>query len=60
MSLAVVEARETQKDTGGLSYRFGVIYENGVVVEYHCGGLTAAQVWAMVEETLGRPPAGNL
>ena len=53
MSLAVVEARGTQKDTGGLSYRFGVIYENGVVVEYHCSGLTAAQVWAMVEETLG-------
>ena len=53
MSLSIVEARGTQKDTGGTAYRFGVLHNGGVLVEYHCDRLTAAQVWALVEETLG-------
>ena len=52
MSLAVVEARGHEKDTGGLSFRFGVLHDNGVLVEYHCDGLTAQAVWKLVEETL--------
>ena len=53
MSLAVVEARGHEKDTGGLSFRFGVLQGHGVLVEYHCDGLSARQVWELVQETSG-------
>ena len=49
MSLDVVEARMTPRDTGGQSCDFSVLYENGVVVSYYCAGMTAQQVWAMAE-----------
>ena len=52
MSLAVVEARGTEKDTGGTAYRFGVLHPDGTLVQYSCSGLTAQQVWEMVEATL--------
>lgn len=52
MSLAVVEARGTEKDTGGMVYRFGVLHPDGVLVKYSCSGLTAPQVWKLVEDTL--------
>ena len=29
---------------------FAVLHPEGAVVEYHCEGLTADQVWAMVED----------
>jgi len=54
MSLAVVEARGTQNDEGGLTYRFGVLHPDGTMVQYTCSGLTARQVWDMVEPSLGR------
>lgn len=54
MSLAVVEARGNEKDTGGLAFDFGVLFSNGVEVEYRCDGLTATAVWAMVEDCLGQ------
>ena len=52
MSLAIVEARGRERDTGGMTYSFDVLHPDGTVVSYRCDGLTAAQVWAMVEETL--------
>lgn len=52
MSLEVVRARETSHDTGGSSFRFSVLHENGVVVSYSCDGITAQEVWALVEPTL--------
>ena len=52
MSLAIVEARGREHDTGGMTYSFDVIHPGGVVVSYRCDGLTAAQVWEMVCETL--------
>ena len=55
MSLAVVEARGHEKDTGGLTFSFGVLHQSGVLVEFRCDGLTAQAVWELVEETL--PPA---
>ena len=55
MSLAVVEARGHEKDTGGLTFSFGVLHQSSVLVEYRCDGLTAQAVWQLVEETL--PPA---
>lgn len=52
MSLAVVEARGTKKDTGGMAYHFGVLHPDGTLVKYTCSGLTAWQVWELVEATL--------
>ena len=52
MSLSIVEARGREHDTGGLTYSFDVLHPDGTVVSYRCDGLTAEQVWAMVEETL--------
>ena len=52
MSLSIVEARGHAHDTGGLTFDFDVLPPDGTVVSYRCDGLTAAQVWAMVEETL--------
>ncbi len=52
MSLAVVEARGREHDTGGMTWSFDVLYPDGTLASYRCDGLTAEQVWAMVEETL--------
>lgn len=52
MSLAIVEARGREHDTGGMTWSFDVLHPDGTLVSYRCDGLTAAQVWAMVEETL--------
>lgn len=52
MSLEAVKAREVPHDTGGASFSFRVLHENGVVVNYHCDGMTAQQVWELVETTL--------
>ena len=52
MSLSIVETRGHAHDTGGLTFDFDVLHPDGTVVSYRCDGLTAAQVWAMVEETL--------
>ena len=47
LSLQVVAARANEKDTGGLSFSFGVLHGDGTLVEYRCDGLTAEQVWAL-------------
>ncbi len=52
MSLEIVQARMTEKDTGGESCRFYVLHENGVAVSYDCSGVTAEYVWSLVEATL--------
>lgn len=52
MSLAIVEAREVPHDTGGMTYSFDVLHPDGTLVSYCCDGMTAQQVWALVEETL--------
>ena len=52
MSLAIVEARGREKDTGGMQFHFEVLHPDGTLVAYRCDGMTAGQVWAMVEETL--------
>ncbi len=53
MSLDTVMAREVPHDTGGVSFHFNVLHENGVLVRYDCDGMTAGQVWELVEPTLG-------
>ena len=56
MSLSVVQARVLDRDDAGegrkASIRLGVLHPDGTVVRYTCKGLTAEQVWAMVEPTL--------
>lgn len=52
MSLSIVEARGREHDTGGMTYSFDVLHPDGTLVSYRCDGLTAEQVWEMVEETL--------
>lgn len=52
MSLAIVEARGREHDTGGMTYSFDVLHPDGTLVSYRCDGMTAQQVWALVEETL--------
>ncbi len=52
LSLDAVMAREVPHDTGGVTFRFNVLHPNGVVVSYLCDGLTAQQVWELVERTL--------
>lgn len=56
MSFSVVQARTLYRnDTGEgrkASIRLGVLHPDGTVVRYTCKGLTAEQVWAMVEPTL--------
>lgn len=56
MSLSVVQARTLyREDTGEgrtVSIRFAVLHPDGTLVQYICKGLTAEQVWAMVEPTL--------
>lgn len=58
MCLEVVEARVTEKDTGGFSYHFQVLHPDGALVSYACGGLTVQQVWELVEPTLGADTNG--
>ena len=52
MSLAVVEARGAEKDTGGMRYCFDVLHPDGTLVSYNCSGIQAADVWNLVEATL--------
>ena len=56
MSFSVVQARTLYRnDTGEgrkASIRLGVLHPDGTVVRYTCKGLTAEQVWAMVEPPL--------
>lgn len=52
MSLAVVEARGREHDTGGMTYSFGVLHPDGTLASYRCDGMTAEQVWELVKETL--------
>lgn len=52
MSLDAVMAREVPHDTGGTSFHFNVLHANGVVVSYSCDGMTARQVWELMEDTL--------
>ncbi len=52
MSLEIVKARMTDKDTGGESCRFYVLHENGVAVSYNCSGVSAEYVWSIIEPTL--------
>ena len=52
MSLEIVEARGREHDTSGMTYSFDVLHPDGTLVSYRCDGLTAEQVWEMVEETL--------
>ena len=52
MSLAIVEARGREHDTGGMSWSFDVLHPDGTLASYRCDGMTARQVWAMVEESL--------
>ena len=52
MSPDIVEARCHEKDTGGLTFRFEVLHPDGTLVSYHCDGLSAQQVWALVSPTL--------
>ena len=52
MSLGIVETRGREHDTGGMTYSFDVLHPDGTLVSYRCDGMTAEQVWALVEETL--------
>ena len=56
MTRELVEARAHFKTERGEPdawvIDFAVLHPEGAVVEYHCEGLTADQVWAMVEDTL--------
>lgn len=59
MSLEVIKARCTAKDTGGSSFRFQVLHPDGTLVSYVCDGLTAQQVWELVEPALGADAASS-
>lgn len=52
MSREVIAARGNEKDTGGLSYHFSVLYPDGTVVLYNFSGMTEEQIWRVVEQTL--------
>jgi hypothetical protein len=52
MTLDLVKARGTEKDTGGISYAFAVLHPDGTLVVYYCDGISAEQVWQLVEDTL--------
>lgn len=52
MSPEAVAARAVPHDTGGSSFHFNVLHPNGVVVSYSCDGMTAQEVWELVEGTL--------
>lgn len=56
MSFSVVQARTLYRNDAGegrkASIQFSVLHPDGTLVRYTCKGLTAEQVWAMVESTL--------
>ncbi len=52
MSLEVVKARMRDKDTGGQSCNFWVLYADGTAVSYSCSGVSAEYVWSLVEAAL--------
>lgn len=53
MSLPVVEARTSGTgDTGSPQASFSVLYSDGTLARYTCKGLSAEQVWKLVEPTL--------
>lgn len=52
MSMEVVKARMTDKDTGGQSCHFYVLHDNGAVVGYSCSGVSAEYVWSLIQPTL--------
>lgn len=52
MSFSIVEARGREHDTGGMTYSFDVLHPDGTLVSFHCDGMTAQQVWELVEKTL--------
>lgn len=58
MSREIVEARvlsyQDAGDSGGPRIQFDVLHPDGTLVSYRCKGLSAEQVWAMVENTLGK------
>ena len=52
VSRELIDARGTEKDTGGSHYLFRVLHENGVLVSYDCSGISADAVWALVKDSL--------
>lgn len=55
MSLAVVEARWrewSEKGSSGMLCSFKILHDNGVLVAWESEGLTAQEVWALIEPTL--------
>ena len=55
MSLAVVEARWRtweEKGSSGMLCNFKILHDNGVLVAWESEGLTAQEVWALIEPTL--------
>ena len=52
MSLSMVEARGRKDYFSGLKFSFDVVHPDGTVVGYYCTGVTAREVWEMVEGTL--------
>lgn len=52
MALSVVAARGREHDTGGMTYSFDVLHPDGTLVSFRCDGMTAQQVWELVEKTL--------
>jgi len=59
MSLETVKARQVAHDTGGFSYRFYVLHENGVRVGYECSGVSAQFVWELVSSSPASAPAAS-
>ena len=52
MRIDLIEARGTQKDTGGSSYAFEVLSPDGILQTYRCSGLSVQEVWELVSQTL--------
>ncbi len=52
MTRDVIDGRKMPRDTGGDSYQFHILHPDGTAVEYSISGLTADEVWAIVEPTL--------
>ena len=51
LSLDVVKAMERDREAG-FRFWFYVLHENGVVVSYVANGMTAEEVWALMEPTI--------
>lgn len=52
LSLDVVKALEKDSDVDGFRFWFYVLHDNGVVVSYIANGMTAEEVWALIEPTI--------